>query len=803
MIASALYVVTETEIANAQDVSRVWTSKSVYRVGETVIVYYSIAAVFYSPIQLYLSFEGPYSFDVSLGEALPGTYEYVAGTAEPRDVGMWHVILNCGPLAFCPEVAAETYFEVIHGGPADLVVMSVWANPRNPHQEDMVSFGAEIANIGGTDAYGFGVEVYLDGNLWDTMTASVPAGSSATLRSGREYQAEDGPHDVRWVVNPDRSVQESDYGNNEGSATFFVSPRTVTETVTVTKTSTRTQTQRTTTTIVVTRTTTKILTTDTTVQRTVTANPRMTTMTLTGLATSTVYSPTVTVTVTAAQTMPNPIVWLALGTLGMIGVIFRPATGFMALLRFGDLFTWLAKRHVRRGLLTICLIGVIVLSISLQATEQAFGSTVTTTRTVTRTEWTTITQSVTSTRYSTSMATDTSTFKRTQTGFTTVTPTKTATVDRRSTTTVYSVTTTTSIQPPSGGPGISVSIELDDTFGDSYFIGMVDVRSSDRKYGCGYSWILGDWSHTERSITVPEDCIRMPSGSIPKVPTDPQSQPIAVEVQVTSEENVLRHLDKEFSLDLSNFRGQVLTIWLGKTDDRVSITEVEPAITPVSAQDLEIIDVKMHESLWNVVPFLSRTYYYTVTIRNRSPSYSIALMGIGIDLPSGYNWKLADLKIKEQPEHEGEIVKAWETLGAISTVQDLAEAYRLAGVDGIVYNVLTNAVQDFTHTSDYEAVDLLMADPVVSYGGKDAVMLLIPGDQAKFEFALQETGRNAGRTMRPVFKAQYIEVQQIVTIPEWRPLENWVNFLIAFEWREVKELVTASSESVTVPQIPP
>lgn len=95
-----------------------------------------------------------------------------------------------------------------------------------------------------------------------------------------------------------------------------------------------------------------------------------------------------------------------------------------------------------------------------------------------------------------------------------------------------------------------------------------------------------------------------------------------------------------------------------------------------------------------------------------------------------------------------------------------------------------------------------MADPVVSYGGKEAVMLLIPGDEATFEFAIQETSRGAGMTMTPVFKAQYVEVQQIADFPEWRPLENWVNFLIAFDWKEVTELLTVSSETSEVPSIP-
>jgi hypothetical protein len=432
-----------------------WMSQSVYRTGDTVIVYWDFRCGPNGGMRL--TFVGPYT--VTAGG---GCYDfvnqgyYVAGVADPGDVGDWVVY---GEFTFITDIVpitsqsyyAQTWFRV-EGGPPDLTVSGVGVSPRNPHQDDMVSFSAGIANIGGGDANGFRVDVYLDGSLWDSGSASLAAGTSSTFTSDRQYRAEDGSHNVRWVVNSDRSVQESNYGNNEGITSFFVSPRTVTLTEHATVTKTKTQTEKHTLTITTTRILTATRTTDVTVQSTVTAKALTVTRTLTGLITSTAYSPTVTTTVTVAQMTSSPLLWLAFGAFAIIGVMVEPANStrmrgfcrrFAGLFSLPGLFSWLAKRHVRKALTAICLVSVIVLSFSSQAGQQAVASTVTMTRTVTVTEWTTLTQSLTSTRYITFTATDTSTFRRTKTGFTTTTPTTTVTVDQRSLTTVYAPTTMT------------------------------------------------------------------------------------------------------------------------------------------------------------------------------------------------------------------------------------------------------------------------------------------------------------------------------------------------------------------------
>lgn len=119
----------------------------------------------------------------------------------------------------------------------------------------------------------------------------------------------------------------------------------------------------------------------------------------------------------------------------------------------------------------------------------------------------------------------------------------------------------------------------------------------------------------------------------------------------------------------------------------------------------------------------------------KTGSHDIALMDLGVLLPRGYNWKLSDVKVKNAPAHGGEVAKAWQTLGAISTANGLAEAYQMAGGDGVVYSWMAGAVQDLTHTSNSEAVDVFMADPVVTFGGKTAMMLL--KDPAASDFSLE------------------------------------------------------------------
>jgi len=497
------------------------TMKQTFSIGETIYVHFFIAWLggesfpmeariieFMPDGSAYVVFQG--AINTNEDQVITGTADEPAG----RRTLVFEYPKETPSGRFWVE-AARWEFEVV-GGPADLIVYKCWVSPANPKQEDAVTFYAVIANIGSSDANNFRVEIHLDGSLHDSGSLSLRAGEQVQVSSEIAWRAEDGSHSVRWVINPDRSVEESNYGNNEASCSFFVSPRTVTTTVTITKTSTRTQTQRTETTVTVTRTTMITRTTDTTVLRTVSTNPITVTQTLTGLITSTVYSPTVTVTVTStAQMISNPILWLLLSTFAMIGAVIQlPKSEKLGKL-LPELIRRIIKRYVRRALFAISLISLIVLSIFSQVGQQAYASTVTTTRTVTVTEWTTLTQSLTSTRYITSTATETSAFTRTSTGLTTVTPTLTMTLDRRSLTTVYVPTTVTKTavggltlkvmtdpEVPNLGEPYSLIVVVSNAGSQSYRI-RIDVKewpASDPAQQVGSNELLLTWTLGTRAI---------------------------------------------------------------------------------------------------------------------------------------------------------------------------------------------------------------------------------------------------------------------------------------------------------------
>jgi hypothetical protein len=220
----------------------------------------------------------------------------------------------------------ESYYLIkISGGPADLVVYQCWVSPANPKQEDPVTFYAIIANIGGSDAYNFRLDLYLDGGLYESGYLSLRAGEDMQVWSDKPWIAEDGQHWIRWVINPDGAIQESNYGNNECEESFFVSPRTVTLTAYTTITKTKTQTEKYT--MATTVTTYKgALTTETVTKTiTITGKATTTTITLTGLYIRTSYSPTITVTVAAqgiaAQVEQLPIL---LSIIAFVGVMIIP-----------------------------------------------------------------------------------------------------------------------------------------------------------------------------------------------------------------------------------------------------------------------------------------------------------------------------------------------------------------------------------------------------------------------------------------------------------------------------------------------
>ncbi|MBS7649464.1 hypothetical protein KEJ17_07490, partial [Candidatus Bathyarchaeota archaeon] len=87
---------------------------------------------------------------------------------------------------------------------------------------DVIRFGADLANHGDGDAYGFRVDVYLDGQLYDSGMVSLGAHASETLWSDKPWTATEGTHTVKWVADTTNIVAESNEGNNEIDKAFTV-----------------------------------------------------------------------------------------------------------------------------------------------------------------------------------------------------------------------------------------------------------------------------------------------------------------------------------------------------------------------------------------------------------------------------------------------------------------------------------------------------------------------------------------------------------------------------------------------------
>ena len=103
----------------------------------------------------------------------------------------------------------------------DLVIIQCWVDPQSPKEGDSVTFYKTIANRGTSDADNVLVEAYLDNSLYYSDRGLFKAGDTHTGHAP-PWTATTGSHTVRWVVNFDRSVLESDYSNNEASCSFEI-----------------------------------------------------------------------------------------------------------------------------------------------------------------------------------------------------------------------------------------------------------------------------------------------------------------------------------------------------------------------------------------------------------------------------------------------------------------------------------------------------------------------------------------------------------------------------------------------------
>jgi len=242
-----------------------WMSQSVYALGDTIIVYWDWTCGMNGGEKL--TFVGPYT--VTSPTLICSNEKYVAGVAEPRDVGDWVVYgeftycsdvlpIQCSTLhgqtsfrvegsppqvctegavnvlEMCPDGSTWSHRQVCRNnawhdeyqqcatGLADLTVLDCGVTPNNPDPTQPATLYADIKNIGTADANNFLWELYLDsfgGNAFDWGRTSLAAGASTRISESLTL-GQAGPHSLKWVLNSDHLVTESEYDNNQATCTI-------------------------------------------------------------------------------------------------------------------------------------------------------------------------------------------------------------------------------------------------------------------------------------------------------------------------------------------------------------------------------------------------------------------------------------------------------------------------------------------------------------------------------------------------------------------------------------------------------
>jgi len=101
----------------------------------------------------------------------------------------------------------------------DLIVTDIEPNPPNPSIGDEVTFTVTTENQGNGNANGFYVYYYVDGSHKDSSwVSSLPSGESLTETF--TWNAQDGDHSIKSVVDYGNRVTENNEENNEKTITF-------------------------------------------------------------------------------------------------------------------------------------------------------------------------------------------------------------------------------------------------------------------------------------------------------------------------------------------------------------------------------------------------------------------------------------------------------------------------------------------------------------------------------------------------------------------------------------------------------
>jgi hypothetical protein len=204
----------------------VWTSKPVYDVGDEIVIFWSTGGgtpIYANGVLTLTGPSGTYNFNLDQNAMSKGQYD--VGRAEQKDVGSWTVTLTVlGPPNCPPAGRGSTTFQVSQIT-TDLIASSCGTIPDSPKAGDSVRFWVDFNIVGGGPPYVFNYQMFLDGNLMQTLPSSPVQFNAAGLQSittDTTWTATAGSHTERWVLNPDHMLQESNYSNNEVSCSFTV-----------------------------------------------------------------------------------------------------------------------------------------------------------------------------------------------------------------------------------------------------------------------------------------------------------------------------------------------------------------------------------------------------------------------------------------------------------------------------------------------------------------------------------------------------------------------------------------------------
>lgn len=113
--------------------------------------------------------------------------------------------------------AEENGFQFIPLDSVELSITSVAASQSTVNDGDKINFYCMVRNTGNIATEGIiSVDFYYNGVLFETVEydESIPAGQFKVIQTEGEKSTFFGVHNIKAIVNSDKTISESDYTNN-------------------------------------------------------------------------------------------------------------------------------------------------------------------------------------------------------------------------------------------------------------------------------------------------------------------------------------------------------------------------------------------------------------------------------------------------------------------------------------------------------------------------------------------------------------------------------------------------------------